>query len=346
MSEDFDIYEDAIGYDPPQEGGDFSIYDDLNTTDNEPPTRLNHDRRSPPRQTHQSPPRDDRRSVEGPSTSGSSDDLSSIYVGNLTWWTTDQEIETLFGPYGRIKNLRFFEDKVNGKSKGFVLIEYKSSEAAKSARDSMNGKEIHKKTILVNFAAIPRGSNKPTDFSKPPVMKEEGSNRGSNGRGRGSSRGEGRGGGRGREERREERPPRGGGAPSASPLEMMMRSGRGFPPLGLPGMGDPRMALGMGAHFNPAFFNPPGKDSGGDDHEDRHKHRDDDHERRKRDRDDSRTSDRTERSERRDDRGRDDRRDDRREDREKRSDRDRDRDRSDRDRRDDRERDSKSTRRH
>lgn len=64
----------------------------------------------------------------------------SIYIGNLTWWTTDQELEDLFSPFGKLRSIKFFEDKVNGKSKGYALVEFATAEAAARAKEHVHGK--------------------------------------------------------------------------------------------------------------------------------------------------------------------------------------------------------------
>jgi RNA recognition motif-containing protein len=45
----------------------------------------------------------------------------------------------LFHPYGKIRNIKFIEDKVNGKSKGFAIVEFYTTEAAQQAKDGLQG---------------------------------------------------------------------------------------------------------------------------------------------------------------------------------------------------------------
>jgi cleavage and polyadenylation specificity factor subunit 6/7 len=49
-------------------------------------------------------------------------------------------LEDLFSPFGKLKNIKFFEEKSNGKSKGYALIEFYSPEAAQAAKESVNGR--------------------------------------------------------------------------------------------------------------------------------------------------------------------------------------------------------------
>src|SRR5687768_6829469 len=43
-------------------------------------------------------------------------------------------------PFGKLKNLKFFEDKVNGKSKGYALVEYTNPDSAREAKDKLQGR--------------------------------------------------------------------------------------------------------------------------------------------------------------------------------------------------------------
>ena len=63
----------------------------------------------------------------------------SVYVGNLQWWTTDAEVEAACGECGSVASMRFFEDKTNGKSKGYVLVTFSDSGGAKACVDKLNG---------------------------------------------------------------------------------------------------------------------------------------------------------------------------------------------------------------
>ena len=78
-------------------------------------------------------------------------------------WTTDQDLENLFSEFGKIKNIKFIEEKGNGKSKGYAIVEFANSEAAKHAKEKVNGRldwtfvplnssrEIHGKAVVINY---------------------------------------------------------------------------------------------------------------------------------------------------------------------------------------------------
>jgi len=249
MAEDnFDIYEVALkenggqlsGSNASVEGGDgFSLYDDLVT--GEEPYRESRSERS--QSPEPSTPKSDQEVIEHHSS-----DQTAVYIGGLTWWTTDQDLETLFSEYGRVKSVKFFEDKVNGKSKGYALIEFANPDSAHQARDKLNGREINGKQCVINFVNPEnlKQLNRATSSgsARPPRSERRGGGGGDRGRDRG-------GGGFGRSGRM----PSGF---SGNPLEMMARSGffrgRG---VGLP-VPDPRMLSMPMAHVNPAFL--PGKE--------------------------------------------------------------------------------------
>jgi hypothetical protein len=59
---------------------------------------------------------------------------ASLYIGNLCWWTTDAQIEAAAAAFGPVRLLRFFEDKSNGKSKGYALLEFEDVDTVRPAK--------------------------------------------------------------------------------------------------------------------------------------------------------------------------------------------------------------------
>lgn len=64
---------------------------------------------------------------------------AAVYIGNLQWWTTDAEVEALCAPHGAIERIRFFEEKPNGKSKGYALVAFDSARAAYLCKQGLDG---------------------------------------------------------------------------------------------------------------------------------------------------------------------------------------------------------------
>jgi RNA recognition motif-containing protein len=108
----------------------------------------------------------------------------NIYVGNLLFDVTEDELKELFAPFGQVTEVRLIMDKFSGKSKGFGFIEMPSKEEAEKAIEALNGKDIKGRAMNVNEA-------------KPKVERGGRGGRGGFGGGRGRERGGYGGGNRG-----------------------------------------------------------------------------------------------------------------------------------------------------
>lgn len=75
-----------------------------------------------------------------------------IYVGNLSYEVTEEDLRSAFEPFGAIESAAVIKDKYTGQSKGFGFVEMASADAAKSAIDGLNGKELKGRTLKVNEA--------------------------------------------------------------------------------------------------------------------------------------------------------------------------------------------------
>jgi cold-inducible RNA-binding protein len=75
-----------------------------------------------------------------------------LYVGNLSFNTTIQDLETMFGEFGAIQSANIIEDRETGRSRGFAFIEMSSKQEAESAIAKLNGKEIDGRELTVNEA--------------------------------------------------------------------------------------------------------------------------------------------------------------------------------------------------
>ncbi len=113
--------------------------------------------------------------------------VTNIFVGNLSYQTTQDELEAAFSQYGSVERVSLIRDRDTGQSRGFAFVEMANPEEANKAITGLNGRELNGRAMNVNEAR-PR--------------EERGSGFGGGG-GRGGSRGGGGGGGFGR--RREPR---------------------------------------------------------------------------------------------------------------------------------------------
>ena len=77
---------------------------------------------------------------------------TKLYVGNLAFQTTSQELQQLFGQAGTVQSASVVEDRDTGRSRGFAFIEMSSAEEATSAIAQFNGKEVGGRALKVNEA--------------------------------------------------------------------------------------------------------------------------------------------------------------------------------------------------
>ncbi len=83
----------------------------------------------------------------------------NIYVGNLSYEATENDLRTAFEAYGQIQSATIIKDKYTGDSKGFGFVEMPSQQEAQAAIDGLNEKELKGRTITVNEAR-PRTENR------------------------------------------------------------------------------------------------------------------------------------------------------------------------------------------
>ncbi len=75
----------------------------------------------------------------------------TLYVGNLPWATTPQDLVDLFGTNGQVVSSRIIKDKESNRSRGFGFVEVSEEDADKMI-EAMNGKEYNGRVLTVNFA--------------------------------------------------------------------------------------------------------------------------------------------------------------------------------------------------
>jgi len=75
-----------------------------------------------------------------------------LYVGNLAFQTTSNDLQQLFGQAGTVESASVIEDRDTGRSKGFAFVEMSTEEEAASAIDQFNGKELAGRMLKVNEA--------------------------------------------------------------------------------------------------------------------------------------------------------------------------------------------------
>ena len=75
-----------------------------------------------------------------------------LYVGNISFDTTQQDLEKLFGEIGTVTSANLIEDRETGRPRGFGFIEMSSKEEGENAIAQLNGKEVDGRELKVNEA--------------------------------------------------------------------------------------------------------------------------------------------------------------------------------------------------
>jgi RNA recognition motif-containing protein len=76
----------------------------------------------------------------------------NIYVGNLSFDTTDEDLRQAFAAFGQIASINIIRDKFSGESRGFAFVEMASRDEAQAAIKGLNGKEVKGRELNVNEA--------------------------------------------------------------------------------------------------------------------------------------------------------------------------------------------------
>jgi len=86
----------------------------------------------------------------------------NLYVGNLSYDTTEATLSELFGAFGEVTSINVITDRMTGRAKGFAFVEMADDSAAREAVSKLNGQVVDARTIRVEEARPrrPRG-----DFS-------------------------------------------------------------------------------------------------------------------------------------------------------------------------------------
>ena len=84
----------------------------------------------------------------------------NIYVGNLPYSATEEEIRELFAAFGQVTSVTLITDKYSGQPRGFGFVEMQDSGEAEQAIQELNGKEFGKRNLVVN-PARPREERRP-----------------------------------------------------------------------------------------------------------------------------------------------------------------------------------------
>jgi cold-inducible RNA-binding protein len=75
-----------------------------------------------------------------------------LYVGNLSFETTENDLQDLFEQHGQVGELKLMMDRMTGKSRGFAFVTMNDDTQAKAAMSAINGQELNGRALTVNEA--------------------------------------------------------------------------------------------------------------------------------------------------------------------------------------------------
>lgn len=76
----------------------------------------------------------------------------NIYVGNLSYRASEQDLVNLFAQYGEVSSARIIKDKFTGRSRGFAIVEMDSDSSANEAISALHENEFMERNLIVNEA--------------------------------------------------------------------------------------------------------------------------------------------------------------------------------------------------
>ena len=78
--------------------------------------------------------------------------MKNLFVGNMSFQTTEGELRAMFEPFGEITRVNVITDRDTGQARGFAFVEMTSDEEAAKAVAALNGKEVNGRALNVNEA--------------------------------------------------------------------------------------------------------------------------------------------------------------------------------------------------
>jgi cold-inducible RNA-binding protein len=86
--------------------------------------------------------------------------MKSLFVGNMSFQTTENELRELFAPFGQVTRVHMAMDRETGRARGFAFIEMPNDAEAAAAMTALDGKEVGGRNLKVNEAR-PKGESGP-----------------------------------------------------------------------------------------------------------------------------------------------------------------------------------------
>ena|SRR3989442_15599803 len=108
--------------------------------------------------------------------------MKSLFVGNMSFQTSEAELRELFAPFGQVSRVHMAMDRETGRARGFAFVEMPNDAEAAAAMTALDGKEVGGRNLKVNEAR-PKGEGGP-----PRGPRNFGGPGGGGGRGKGGGR--------------------------------------------------------------------------------------------------------------------------------------------------------------
>ncbi len=78
--------------------------------------------------------------------------MKNIYVGNISFQTSEQDIDAAFSAFGQVDKVQIVKDRDTGQSRGFAFVEMANNSEADKAMEALNGADLGGRTLTVNEA--------------------------------------------------------------------------------------------------------------------------------------------------------------------------------------------------
>ncbi|MFC1647063.1 RNA recognition motif domain-containing protein [Patescibacteria group bacterium] len=88
---------------------------------------------------------------------------TNLFVGNLPYAVDDAKLSEIFSEAGTVASAKVIKDKYSGRSRGFGFVEMSSEEESKKAIETLNGKDMEGRPLVVNEARAPKQDAQPQE---------------------------------------------------------------------------------------------------------------------------------------------------------------------------------------
>jgi cold-inducible RNA-binding protein len=90
-----------------------------------------------------------------------------LYVGNLSFETTENDLQDLFEPHGAVNEVHLMMDRMTGRSRGFAFVTMNDDTQANAAASALNGHELNGRALTVNQARPREERPRPSGMGRP-----------------------------------------------------------------------------------------------------------------------------------------------------------------------------------